>query len=95
MLQLPIKVKLQVIWSFPGGSVIKNPLANAGRCRRRWFNPWVRKIPWKRKWQPTPVFLLSKSHVQRNLAGYSPQSLKELDTIERLSTHSQEIYLRY
>jgi len=36
------------------------------------FNPWVRKIPWKKKWQPTPVFLPGKSHGQRNLVGYSP-----------------------
>ena len=38
-----------------------------GRCK---FDPWVRKIPWRRKWQPTPVFLLGKSHGQRSLAGY-------------------------
>jgi len=36
------------------------------------FNPWVGKIPWKRKWQPTPVILPGKSHGQRSLAGYSP-----------------------
>ena len=35
------------------------------------FNPWVRKIPWRRKWQPTPVFLAGKSHGQRSLEGYS------------------------
>ena len=35
------------------------------RCKRRGFNPWVRKIPWRRKWQPTPVFLPGKSHGQR------------------------------
>ena len=40
--------------------------------RRRGFDPWVRKIPWRRKWQPTPVFLPGKSHGQRSLAGYSP-----------------------
>ena len=42
------------------------------KCRRRRFNPWVRKIPWRRKWQPTPVFLPRRSHWQRSLAGYSP-----------------------
>jgi len=35
------------------------------------FNPWVRKISWRRKWQPTPVFLPGKSHGQWNLVGYS------------------------
>ena len=41
-------------------------------CRRPRFDPWVRKIPWRRKWQPTPVFLPGESHGQRSLAGYSP-----------------------
>ena len=43
----------------------------ACQCRRFGFNPWVRKIPWRRKWQPSPVSLLGKSHGQRSLAGYS------------------------
>ena len=42
------------------------------QCRRCEFNPWVGKIPWRKKWQPTPVFLPGKSHGQRSLAGYSP-----------------------
>ena len=46
------------------------------------------KIPWRRKWQPTPVFLPGESHGQRSLAGYSPQGRKELDTTERLHTHT-------
>ena len=45
-------------------------------------NPWVAKIPWRREWQPTPVFFLGEVHEQRNLAGYSPQGYKELDTTE-------------
>ena len=50
------------------------------RSRRKYeFNPWVRKIPWRRAWQPTPVFLPGESRGQRSLAGYSPQSHKELD----------------
>ena len=44
--------------------------------------PWVGKIPWKRKWQPTPVFLPGKSHGWRSLVGYSPWGSKELDTTE-------------
>ena len=42
------------------------------RCKRGGFNPWVEKIPWRRKWQHTPVFLPEKYHGQRSLAGYSP-----------------------
>ena len=41
------------------------------KCRRHRFDPWVEKIPWRRKWQPTPVFLPGKSHGQRKMAGYS------------------------
>ena len=47
----------------------KESACQHGRCR---FSPWVRKIPWKRKWQPTPVFLPGEFHGQRSLAGYSP-----------------------
>ena len=45
--------------------VVKNPLANAGDG----LDPWVRKIPWRMAWPPTPVFLLRELHTQRNLAG--------------------------
>ena len=41
-------------------------------CGRPGFDPWVGKIPWRRKWQPTPVLLPGKSHGQRSLVGYSP-----------------------
>ena len=51
------------------------------------------KIPWKRKWQPTPGFLAGKSQGQRSLAGYSPWGCKESDTTERLN-NSNSIKLR-
>ena len=47
---------------------------SACQCRRHGFDPWSRKIPWRRKWQPTPVFLPGESHGQRNLVNYSPWS---------------------
>ena len=55
---------------------------SACQCRRCGFNPWVRKIPWRRKWQPTLIFLPGKFHGQRSLAGFNPCDHKELDTIE-------------
>ena len=58
------------------------------RPRRRAFDPWVRKIPWSRKWQPTPVFLPGEFHGQRSLAGYSPRGRKESDMTAHLSTHT-------
>ena len=57
------------------------------QCRRRGFNPWVGKIPWRRKWQPTPVFLPGKSHGQSSLAGYSLRGRKESDTTEQLTRY--------
>jgi len=50
------------------------------------LDPWVRKIPWSRKWHPTPVFLPREFHGQRGLAGYSPMGCIESDTTEH--THS-------
>ena len=49
-------------------------------------DPWVGKIPWRRKWQPTPIFLPGEFHGQKSLSGYCPWSLKESDTAERLNT---------
>ena len=52
--------------------MVKNPPANAGNTEALCFNPWIGKIPWSRKWQPTPVFLSGRYHGQRSLGGYSP-----------------------
>ena len=49
-----------------------------------WVHPWFRKIPWRRNWQPLPVFLPGGSHGQRSLVGYSPQGHNDLDTTEPL-----------
>ena len=65
--------------------VAKSSPAKAADERHR-FHPWVRKIPWRRKWQPTPVFLPGKSHGQRSLAGHSPWGRREWDTTERVCT---------
>ena len=54
------------------------------QCRRPGFDPWVRKIPWRREWQPTPVFLPGEFHGKRSLVGYSPWGHKELDTTDWL-----------
>ena len=54
---------------FPGGASGKGPACQCSRCKRRGFHPWVRKIPWKRVWQLTPVFLPGGSHGQRSLVG--------------------------
>ena len=50
--------------------MVKTPSASAGDIKRPGFDPWVKKIPWRRKWQPTPVFLPGESLGQRSLAGY-------------------------
>ena len=55
------------------------------QCKRLKFDPWVRKIPWRREWLLTPVFLPEEFHGQRSLVGYNPQGHKESDTTERLT----------
>ena len=66
----------------PGGAVVKNPPASAGDAKDAGL------IPWRRKWQPTPVFLPRNFHGQRSLAGYSPQGHKESDTAEHAHMHT-------
>ena len=66
----------------PGGASGKEPTCQCRRHKRHGFNTWAGKTPWRRAWQPTPVFLLGKFHGQRNLAGYSPWGHKESDTTE-------------
>ena len=73
--------KLLAVQDFPGGSDGKSICLQSGRPG---FNPWVGQIPWRRKWQPTPVLLPGKSHGQRSLAGCSPWGCKESDMTERL-----------
>ena len=68
---------------FPGGTGGKEPPC---QHRRRRFSPRVGKIPWRRAWQPTPVFLPGESHGQRSLTGYSPWCWEESDMTEGLST---------
>ena len=62
--------------------MVKNPPVCVGDEREHRFDPWTGKISWRRKWQPTPVFLPGKSHGQRSLAGYSPWGRKESGTTE-------------
>ena len=72
------------LYHFPGGSDGKESDCNSGGPGSV---PGSRKLPCRRKWQATPVFLPGKAHGQRNLVGYSPWSQKVMDTIERLPFH--------
>ena len=69
--------------------MVENPLANAGDARDLGFQLWVRKIPWRRKWQPTPIFLPGKFHGQRSLVGYiQAMRLQEWDTTSYARMHT-------
>ena len=75
---------MAVTWDFPGGSAVKNPPAMQ-ECRRHRFDPWARRIPWRRAWQPTPVFLenpVDKGAWQPTVRGVakSQTRLKQLST---------------
>ena len=73
---------LSLSQGFAGGTSGKESTCQCRRHKRRGFDPWVGKIPWRRAWQTTPVFLLGESHGQRSLAGYSPWGHKESDMTE-------------
>ena len=65
------------------------------QCRRPRFDPQVRKIPWRRKWLPTPVFLPGEFPGQRSLMGYSPWGCKELDTTQQLNNNNKDFTNRF
>ena len=71
--------QLLTIWASQLGLVGKNPPANAGQVKDAGSIPFQ---PWRRAWQPIPVFLPGESHGQRSLAGYSPRGRKEWDMTE-------------
>ena len=83
------------IWSlvldFPGGKDGKVCL----QCGRPGFDPWVGKIPWRKKWQPTPVLLPGKFHGRRILVGYSPWDRKESDTTEWLHLNHLNFWMQF
>ena len=68
--------------NLPGGTRGKEPACPCRRHKRHRFDPRLRKIPRRREWQSTPIFLPGESHGQRTLVGYSPQSHKESDRTE-------------
>ena len=70
---------LEEAQSFSGGGSGKESACQCRRRKRRKFDPWVEKTPWRRAWQPSPVSLPGESQGQRCLAGYNPQGHKELD----------------
>ena len=70
--------------------VVKNPPANAGDVRRG-FDPWGRKILWRRAWQPTPVFLPGESHGQRSLAGSMGLQRMRHDWSDSTFAHTKQV----
>ena len=77
---------LYLLSQLPGWLSGKELTGQCRRCQRCGFDPCVRKIPRRRKWQPTPVFLPGTFHGQRSLAGYSLWGHKELDMAENMHT---------
>ena len=82
------KINVHLTLGFPGGTSGIEAACQCERHKRCRCDPWVRKIPGRKAWQPTPVFLSGEPHGQRSLAGCSPQARKQSDTTERLSTHA-------
>ena len=75
----------------PEGASLVAQMVKNFQYRRCEFDPWVGKIPWRREWLPTPVFLPGESHGQRSLVGYSPRGHRQLDRTEQLSLSSLQV----
>ena len=83
IVQICHSIYFKTIVGFPGGASNKESTC---QCRRQRFNPWVGKMPWRRKWQPTAGFLPGKSPGQRSLVSYTPWGRKESDTARHTQT---------
>ena len=92
ILQLFYNSGFYLIMGLPCGSDGKVSACNRGDPG---FDSWVRKIPWRRKWQPTLVLLPGEFHGLRSLVGYSPWSCKESDMTERLHFHFLSLLFDY
>ena len=79
---------------FPKGAGGKEPACQCRRHKRRGFDPWAGKIPWRRARQPLPVFLPGESHGQRSLVGHSPWGRTESDAPERSQEKRRECCVR-
>ena len=88
-----IKCRLEPT-GFPSGAGGKEPTCQCRRYKTPGLNPWVRKTPWRRAWQPTPIFLPGESHGQRSLVGYSPGVAKSWAWLTRLNVHACTAYRR-
>ena len=82
--------KLQSDSGFPGGTSVKEPACQCRRPERHGFDHQVRKNPWRRVWQPTPLFLPEESHGQRSLAGYGHRIAESQTRLKQLSTHTRK-----
>ena len=82
------KYKQKIIQEYRWASLVAQTLKESAAMQETWFDPWVkawRKIPWRRQWQSTPIFLPGKSHRQRSLAGCCSKGGKESDMTEQLT----------
>ena len=84
---LPLILFTGLLWWFNGKE-------SACQSRRCGLDPWVRKIPWRKKWKPTPVFLPGKSHGERSPAGYSPWDHERVrqDLATKQQSYSQRLH---
>ena len=76
------------MYDIPGGGSGKETTCQCRRCKRRGFDPWVGKIPWRKAWQPTPVFLPGESHEQRAWQAAVHGVTNSQSQLKRLSMHA-------
>ena len=84
-LSVPFSPLVSALGGFPAGARGKEPAHQCRRHKKLGFDPWFRKVPWGREWQPTSVFLPGELHGHRSVISYRSWDHKESDMIERLT----------
>ena len=82
IVQLCLYLHCYIVMHHFGASPVSQTVKNLSEMRETWVDAQVEKVPWRREWLPTPVFLPGEFHGQRSLAGYSPWGRRESDRIE-------------
>ena len=82
---LSVSSRMSLPYEYIRTSLVAQTVKNFPAMQKAWFNPQVGKIPWRRIWQPSPVFLPGEAHGERSLVGYSPWDCKDLDVTEQVT----------
>ena len=95
IVQLCFYLHCYIVMHHLGASLVSQTVKNLSEMRETWVDAQVEKVPWRREWLPTPVFLPGEFHGQRSLAGYSPWGRRESDRIDLINAFTFHFQNRF